>query len=299
MPVYNGERYLAEAIESLLAQTFRDFELIVADNASTDATPEMVREYARRDSRVRLCRADVNGGLAWNYSRLVDLASGEYFKWAAHDDLCAPQFLARLVDTLDRHPEAAWCHSWTGFIDETGAPTRGPTGPVFRYSGQPGRRDARPEQRFRAVMLGSGECYDTYGLFRLALLRPSGRQRPWFGSDKILIAEMSLKGTFLEVPDVLFFNREHKGQSTWSSRRRQEWIMRGSDPGPLVLPRRLRCVLAYLGLIGSSALDGRAKVTCLAGLARCCLQRGRGKLAAAEMSAQARTQRPLRTESPS
>src|SRR2546425_9420098 len=88
LPVYNGERYLAEALDSLLTQSYEDFELIICDNASTDRTGEIARSYAAKDKRVRYARNDKNLGAGGNFRRGFALASGEYFRWAASDDVC-------------------------------------------------------------------------------------------------------------------------------------------------------------------------------------------------------------------
>lgn len=106
MPVYNGEKWLARALDSLLAQTFTDFELIISDNASSDGTGEICRGYAEKDKRVSYYRNETNIGARGNFSRVVDLAQGRYFMWAAHDDWWAPEFVKRLVDELEAHPEA-------------------------------------------------------------------------------------------------------------------------------------------------------------------------------------------------
>jgi len=89
LPVYNGEEYLAQAVESVLGQTFDDFRLIISDNASTDGTEEICRSYAQRDSRVEYHRVGENRGAAWNFNRVVGLADSEYFQWATHDDVWA------------------------------------------------------------------------------------------------------------------------------------------------------------------------------------------------------------------
>src|SRR5262245_35151443 len=102
LPVYNGERFVADAIDSILSQDFEDLELIISDNASEDATEEIARAYVEKDARARYVRNEVNVGAARNYNNLVDMARGEYFKWAAHDDQCAPGFVGRCVDVLDR-----------------------------------------------------------------------------------------------------------------------------------------------------------------------------------------------------
>ena len=90
IPVYNGEDFLEKAVDSLLSQTYEDFELIISDNASTDRTEEICRRYAAQDPRVKYVRNTENLGAAKNYNQLVDMAKGEYFKWAAHDDICLP-----------------------------------------------------------------------------------------------------------------------------------------------------------------------------------------------------------------
>src|SRR5689334_5828767 len=93
VPVYNGERYLGEALDSLLAQTFEDFELIICGNASTDGTGEIARHYAAKDRRVRYVRNERNLGLGGNVRRAFALSSGAYFRWHAADDLCGPESL--------------------------------------------------------------------------------------------------------------------------------------------------------------------------------------------------------------
>src|SRR6476646_2411498 len=120
LPVYNGAKYVAEAIESVLAQTYGDLELVISDNASTDATEEICRDYTARDSRVRYARAEQNGGAAWNFNRTFELSRGEYFKWLAHDDAIGPQYLARCLAVLDRDPGVVLCHTRTGIINGQG-----------------------------------------------------------------------------------------------------------------------------------------------------------------------------------
>ena len=119
LPVYNGERFLARAIDSLLAQDFVDFELVISDNASTDGTGEISRDYAARDPRIRYHRNERNIGAVGNFNRTLDLASGEYFKWAAHDDWCAPQFLGRCVEVLDDDPSTVLCFTAMGVAIRT------------------------------------------------------------------------------------------------------------------------------------------------------------------------------------
>src|SRR5262245_38883261 len=104
LPVYNGERYLAETLNSMLAQTFEDFELIICDNASTDQTEQICRFYAGKDTRICYVRNATNLGAAKNYRRTFELSSGDYFRWANCDDLFAPESLACCVEILDWKP---------------------------------------------------------------------------------------------------------------------------------------------------------------------------------------------------
>ena len=100
MPVYNGEPYLGISIESILAQTFGDFELIISDNASTDHTEEICRDFASKDDRIIYSRNEENIGAAGNYNRLVDMASADYFRWSNADDVFAPELHERCVAVL-------------------------------------------------------------------------------------------------------------------------------------------------------------------------------------------------------
>ena len=93
LPVLNGEKYVAEALDAILAQSFLDFELIISDNASTDATPDICADYARRDARIRLHRHPSNLGAAPNFNFVFQRSRGEYFKWAAHDDQISSDFI--------------------------------------------------------------------------------------------------------------------------------------------------------------------------------------------------------------
>src|SRR5262245_12741967 len=120
MPVYNGQAYLAHAIESVLGQSFSDLELIISDNGSTDETRAIAEEYAARDDRVRYLRSDTNRGAAWNYRRAFDVARGEYFRWAPADDWFAPDSVAVCVAALDANSDAVLCYPKTSLVDANG-----------------------------------------------------------------------------------------------------------------------------------------------------------------------------------
>ncbi len=96
LPVYNGEDLLPETLDSILAQTFDDFEVVISDNASTDGTPEICRAYSRSDERIRFERANSGISIPNNFKRAFRLSRGRYFKWHAHDDVLDPEFLTQM-----------------------------------------------------------------------------------------------------------------------------------------------------------------------------------------------------------
>lgn len=113
IPVYNRPDYVAEAIESVLQQTFTDFELIITDNCSTDNTPEVIKNYAAKDKRVKYYRNQYNIGICSNINRVMLLSSGEYIKPLFSDDKLLPRCLELFVDALDNHPKVSLATSFT------------------------------------------------------------------------------------------------------------------------------------------------------------------------------------------
>ncbi len=208
LPVYNGENYLREALDSILAQTFEDFELIISDNASTDRTEEICKEYAAKDRRIRYYRNEQNLGAAPNYNRVFELSRGEYFKWAAHDDVCAPEYLKRCVEVLDQDSSVVLCYTQTGKIDERGEL-------VGTYDVLMNVDSQNPCERFHDLVLLDFKhlCMPVFGVIRASALRMSSLIAPYVGSDNNLLAELGLIGRFYKVPEYLFFRREHSQAS--------------------------------------------------------------------------------------
>lgn len=101
MPVFNGESNIREALDSLLVQTFIDFELIISDNGSTDGTEMICREYAAKDPRIRYVRQSENRGMLFNFLFVLDEAQGKFFMWAAHDDIWAPNWVETMLQNGD------------------------------------------------------------------------------------------------------------------------------------------------------------------------------------------------------
>lgn len=218
IPVYNGEQFLAAAIDSILAQSFTDFELIVSDNASTDGTEDVARQYAARDSRVLYVRHPRNIGIARNYCGIVTRARGELLRWAAVDDLCRPEVVERCVEALDANPNAVLAYTHTEFIDENGAPR-----PEFKDYVEGMQLVAnRPSDRFLQSLGNSNWCNPLYGVIRTETLRRTRGLGTYRGSDIVLLAELSLFGTFVEVPERLFLRRVHDGAMTAKSEAEQQ-----------------------------------------------------------------------------
>ncbi|MCA9950670.1 MAG: glycosyltransferase family 2 protein [Anaerolineales bacterium] len=206
LPIYNGENFLEETLNSLLAQTFTDFELIITDNASTDNTQTICQGYAARDGRIRYYRNTENLGASGNYNRAFELARGEYFKWAAHDDLLAPQFLEKTVAVLDANPDVVLCYGLTEAIDGNGNILR-------LYPAKPDAADPEPSKRFYEFVCVPHPCVSVFGLIRTNVLRQTRLIGNYTGSDRPLLSELSLRGRFYEIPEVLFYYRNHADQS--------------------------------------------------------------------------------------
>jgi glycosyltransferase involved in cell wall biosynthesis len=240
IPVYNGEAFLASALDALLAQSFRDFEIIISDNASTDQTGEICRAYAAKDSRIRYGVNEQNIGLARNHNRLIELASGEYFMWHAHDDQSTSEYLARCVQVLDHHPEIVLCFAATLDIDEHGS---------LIEADNPHRRraiaaetlalDAKaPHLRFRDIIKLEHQCEPDYGVMRLEVLRETPMHGKYADADRVLLAEMALHGPFHMIREPLFLHREHDRRSVivYPSRHARTALLDPAMAGRVVFP---------------------------------------------------------------
>jgi glycosyltransferase involved in cell wall biosynthesis len=257
VPVYNGENYLAATLDSILAQSFSDFELIVSDNASTDGTEDVCRNYQARDTRIRYYRNPRNIGAAKNHNQVFELSSGKYFKWASHDDVLAPNFLSQCVPVLEQDPSVVLCHSKITLIDDFDKRT------VPLYESAALSASNSPSKRFGAVILYDRLCADIYGVIRSHALRKTSLIAPYVGSDRTLRAELALLGRFHEVPEYLFFLRDHAGRSVRSMpahHQRVAWF----DPdrvGRKVFPH-WRILLEYWKAVQRAGLTSAQRFRC-------------------------------------
>jgi glycosyltransferase involved in cell wall biosynthesis len=200
MPVYNGARWLREAIDSILAQTFDDFELLISDNASTDSTQSICRDYAKSDRRVRYHRNAQNVGLNNNWTLAFKRASAKYFKWASCNDICDPRLLERCVGLLESRPDVVLCYGRTRLmLDE--AP-----------GGEPYDDDLTTDQtsacaRMRHILERIQLNNAINGVIRAKVLAQSGLIGDYFSSDNVLLAELALHGHIVQLPEELFRRR--------------------------------------------------------------------------------------------
>ncbi len=202
LPVYNGEDFLAEAVDSVLGQTLTDFELIISDNASTDATEFICRAAAVRDERVRYVRNRINIGAGPNQNRVFELSRGEFFKLQAHDDILHPDFLARCVEALDNDHEIVCAFTSTIDID--------PQGRVIKKWGpRPGLCAPTPGERCWDALSFVEEPFAIFGVARANVWATTGLMGSFPSADKVLLAELVMRGPFLEVEEPLFLHREH------------------------------------------------------------------------------------------
>ncbi len=214
MPAYNEERYIVEALDSLLAQTFTDFELIISDNASTDQTYAICQEYARKDSRVVYQRQPENVGARKNIQDLLKGAQSRYFMWAAADDVWDPKFLELLVHALEADPKSASAFVLFVKMDEDGNEI---SRHLTDYSG------SNAVIRIAKFAYHHDDCC-FYGLFRRDKIVDV--QFPvWWGVNEStplntaypMICYFLTVGNFCIIDDrPLFFKRTHKS-SRWLS----------------------------------------------------------------------------------
>jgi glycosyltransferase involved in cell wall biosynthesis len=249
----------------VLGQTFGDLALIISDNASTDATGEICKEYAEDDDRVVYDRLPTNVGARGNFHAVFARASGEYFKWAGHDDVLAPTFVERCVEHLDTNPATVLCTSRLVVIDgddrNLGA---GPPPVAFTA--------ASPHERLRAFFAAPKTHQTIFGLIRRDVLARTGLLGPWFSSDRALLLELSLYGDFGLVDEPLFIHREHGGRGDYVEDKVEWYMPERKDRTEIVYWPHLK---ATTRILATTPMSPAERARCVGELAR----RAHGKVA--------------------
>ncbi|GGM50828.1 hypothetical protein GCM10012275_22120 [Longimycelium tulufanense] len=259
LPVRNGEPYLYEALDTLLAQQDADFELHIADNCSDDATEEICRAYAEKDERVRYHRRERNVGVTDNHNRLVRDARSPYFTWAASDDAYHPDRLTRLLEALRADPSAVLSFTAARQIDAEGQ--------AIGEWRNPCRTDhPDPIVRITDLIALEHENYHCYGLVRREALLRTSLLPPVKNNDRILVAELALHGRFAEVDEDLLWHRLHDRRLTQRTTARQWYLEQRSGPPPRVVLPDVEEALWYLRAVVRSPLPARDRARAMLAL---------------------------------
>jgi hypothetical protein len=260
LPVYNGENFLAEAIASILGQTYGDFRLVISDNCSTDGTQDICADFARLDDRIEFHRQEKNIGGARNYNFAFRPDGAEYFKWAAHDDLLEPNYLAETVALLDADPQAVIAHGRSIQIDDAG-------NVVSDLDFYPSLRAPTPAGRLWRIAWAEYFC-EVFGLMRTEAILKTRLHSSFAGSDRNFMADMLLVGNVAYSPEVIFRLRAHASsyvRKAKTTREKQAWF----DPNVrLRMPLPVIRTLDYLKGIEHAQLSSAERWACRATLAR-------------------------------
>jgi glycosyltransferase involved in cell wall biosynthesis len=269
IPVFNGQEFLPELLDSLLAQSFRDFEILICDNASTDRTPRICREYEAQDSRIHYVRNRRNLGAVANFNRVFELSSAPLFKWAAHDDLYRETYVDVCVRLLDENPDVVLAHTSTAFIDEKGEmlPFEQETGSFVdprtqrRYwADVPGIADTPVAiSRFSHVLTRARWGTHMFGVIRREVLKQTSLLPNFEGSDRPMLAELALLGRFRCANEPLFLKRFHTKVS-WALDHRE--LRAYLSPEDKRYSRRLRQMKAFFGAPRGKPIGLMSKSMC-------------------------------------
>lgn len=262
MPVYNGDNYLAETLDSIVAQSYQNFEVVISDNGSTDGTERICREYAAKDPRFQYHRSDVNLGVSRNFKRTVGLSSGDYFMFLAHDDKLAPEFLEQCVAVLDAQPEVALCYPKAIEID-----TRG--NHLYKKEQPLDAGSSKAHLRFRQMIRMDHNCETLFGLIRADVLKKTVIHGDFPDGDRVMLAEVSLHGKYYRVPDYLFLHREHPVRSInlYPTRFERMALLEPQRAGEFVLPH-VDEFFEYLRCIRRAPLKFSERLACYAEMLR-------------------------------
>ncbi len=278
LPVYNGEQFLPAAMESLKAQSFKHFEVVISDNASTDATGNIAQEFARMDTRFRYSRCERNIGAGPNFNRVFSFCRSPFFKWMAHDDMLAPLALEKMMRALDREPNTVLAHSVLRLIDENERKLAvSIDGRVLDAHGRPFHRlepahlaeHGGPADRFGEALRHMNWCTAVFGVIRADALARTHLHGSYYEADRVLLAELALLGRFVQLDDPLMIKRCHGGVSVLKSFEEQARMI---DPAVAPLPKGVRLRMGYLRALSVGRISLAERLACALVVARVALR---------------------------
>jgi len=212
VPVFNEAAHLAMTLDSLLAQDYSNIEIVICDNASTDATPDICANAAGSDPRVRVLRATENQGATANFQRCLDEAHGSLFMWAGGHDLWSASYVSQCIAALDAHHGAVVAVPESNWIDESGQ-VYGSRASILDT------RDMPPLARLLTLLWAN--MHPMYGLIRIDKLRACGPLPNYPGADLVLLARLVLEGDFVPAPAALWSRRQARTQENYRDRQRR------------------------------------------------------------------------------
>ncbi len=207
MPAYNGGRYLAKALDSLLAQDYQSWELVISDDCSTDDTEQVARAYAGGDGRIRYVRQTTNLGEMANFNFALSQARGSYFMWAADHDMWQPTFISRCVAALEAKPEAVLAYPQSLLVDEDGAV-------VEEMDDQIDLEQTSALDRYKHLIWRLSICNMIYGVARRDAMVAAGGYRDVLAPDRLVLARLALQGTILRTGGFLYLRRRNRPAET-------------------------------------------------------------------------------------
>jgi len=210
--VYNEARHLAEALDSLRAQDYPNIEIVISDNASTDATPQICAEYVAMDPRIRYHRKDTNTGSFDNFNRVLDLARGEFFMWASGHDVRQPSQVSKCVEVMLEDSGIVLCYTQMIWIDGEGRPLE----PLEKGQDYIDTRGLELSLlRINVVLWGLRGGQPSYGVFRRQALKKTPAYTHIVSPDMALLIELAAIGKFAYVSDPLLYVRRGETYDNW------------------------------------------------------------------------------------
>jgi glycosyltransferase involved in cell wall biosynthesis len=260
VPVYNGENFLAELLNSIVNQTFGNFEIVISDNASTDRTADVCAEFVKRDARIRYHRNEKNIGPLNNFNRAFHLARGKYFCWMCHDDFIERTHLERCVRVLEQNDDVVLCFSDVEFIGPDGHPLPfdpslghficGPNGQTMPIFPRHVAEQTDTVARFADLLARCSNCYES-GLVRRDALAKTSLQKDFYGNGEIWLLELAMQGRFVMLDEKLFYRRFHPDSSFFVPKDSKDaWVAQAAPSA--VNGKRFRFTRSYLEVIRQS-----------------------------------------------
>ena len=265
LPVYNGQNFVAEAIQAILSQTFSDWELIISDNASTDRTVSICRGFADKDGRIRLYESKRNMGVAPNFNRVFQLSRGQYFMWLAHDDLVGAAFLESCIQELENDEHAALAFPKLAYVDANGRPLHRQISDIFILGST---AEVRVIQLMKLATRSTHIFWSQFGLIRRSVLEQTRLMDMYNGSDQVLLLKIAVLGNFKQVDKELFFRREHPAAATlrrgWTAKEMATFVS-ADDKRTLVFPN-CRLLKEHFVCLWGTSISFWGKIRCAAAI---------------------------------